>query len=77
MRAAIFPRAGTVVKSPASGCPDVAQNGGKRTGRACPLCPGISDVSLLRYRERVVNLDAKVTDGALDLRVPQQELNSP
>ncbi len=57
--------------------PQLARNSGKRTGRACLLCPDISDVSLLRYRERVVDLDTKVADGALDLGVPEQELDGP
>jgi hypothetical protein len=30
------------------------------TGRACPLCPGISDVDLFRYREGIIDLDAGV-----------------
>jgi len=41
-------------------------------GRAYPLCPGISDISLFRYRERVVDLDAEVADGAFDLRVTER-----
>jgi hypothetical protein len=41
------------------------------------LCPGISDVYLFRYRERVVDLDAEVPDRALDLRVTEQELDGP
>ena len=44
----------------------------ERTGRACLLCPGISDVDLFRYRE-----GAKVSDGAFDLGVAEQELQSP
>jgi hypothetical protein len=30
---------------------------------------------LFRYRERVIDLDAKVTDRALNLRMAQQELD--
>jgi hypothetical protein len=30
---------------------------------------------LFRYRERVIYLDAEISDGALDLRVAEQELN--
>jgi hypothetical protein len=41
----------------------------ERTGRACLLCPGISDVDLFRYREGVIHLNAKVSDGAFDLGV--------
>jgi hypothetical protein len=28
---------------------------------------GTSDVNLLRYRERVIDLNAQISDGALDL----------
>jgi hypothetical protein len=50
---------------------------GERTGRACLLCPGISDVDLFRYREGIIHLNAKVSDGAFDLGVAEQELHSP
>ena len=46
-------------------------------GRARRLCPGISDINLFRYRKSVVDLDAKVPDGALDFGVTEQELNRP
>ena len=49
----------------------------ERTGRACLLCPGISDVDLFRYREGIIHLNAKVSDGAFDLGVAEQELQSP
>ena len=41
------------------------------------LCPGISYVDLFRYRESVVHLNAKVSDGAFDFGVAEQELHSP
>jgi hypothetical protein len=41
-------------------------------GRACPLCPATSDINLFCYRERVVDLDAEITDRALDLVVTEQ-----
>ena len=44
-------------------------------GRACPLCPGISDVDLFGYREGIIHLDAEVSDGALDFGVAKQELH--
>ena len=47
----------------------------ERTGRACLLCPGISDVDLFRYREGIINLNAEVSDGTFDFGVPEQELN--
>lgn len=55
----------------------MAQLRPKRTGRARPLCPGRSDVDLFRYCESIINFDAKVSDGTLDLGMPEQELNRP
>ena len=55
----------------------MARTGGWREGRACPLCPGISDVNLFRYCQGVINFDAEVSDSALDLGMPEQELDSP
>jgi hypothetical protein len=46
-------------------------------GRACPLCPGISDVDLFSYREGIIDLDAEVSDGAFDFDVAKQELHGP
>jgi hypothetical protein len=39
--------------------------------------PHFSDIDLLGYGERVINLDPEIADRALDLRVAQQELNRP
>ncbi len=36
--------------------------------RSAPM----SDINLLSYRERIIDLDTKVSDSALDLRVSQQ-----
>jgi len=36
-----------------------------------PLCPGISDVHPLGNRQSVINLDAEITDRALDLGVAE------
>ena len=44
-------------------------------GRACPLCPGISDVNLFSYRKRVIDFNAEVSDSAFDFGVPEQELH--
>src|SRR2546430_6285196 len=44
-------------------------------GRAGQLCPGSSDVDLPRYSESVVDLNAEISHGALDLRMAEQELN--
>src|SRR4029079_16179301 len=45
-------------------------------GRACPLCPGISDINLFRYCQGVIDLDAEIPDRAFDLGMPEQELDS-
>ena len=55
----------------------MAQSGGWRVGRACPLCPGISDINLFRYCQSVVDFDAEIPDRAFDLGMPEQELDSP
>src|SRR6266508_1673015 len=46
-----------------------------RRGRACPLCPGTSDINLFRYRKGVIDLNAEVSDGAFNLGVAEQELH--
>jgi hypothetical protein len=43
-----------------------------RAGRACPLCPGISDVNLFRYFQGVIDLDAEISDRAFDFGVTEQ-----
>ena len=45
------------------------------SGRACLLCPAISDIDLFGYRKCIIDFDAKVTDCALDLRVAQKQLD--
>ena len=37
--------------------------------------PHFSDIDLLGYSERVINLDSEIANRALDLRVAKQELN--
>ena len=37
--------------------------------------PLFSDVDLLRYGERIIDLDSEIADRTLDLRVTKQELN--
>ena len=44
-------------------------------GRACPLCPGISDINLFHYCQGVIDLDAEIPDRAIDLGMTEQELN--
>jgi len=43
--------------------------------RAFALCPGSSNIDLFGYRDSVINLDAEVSHGALDLGVAEEELN--
>ena len=43
----------------------------ERLGRACLLCPGISDVDLFRYLQGIIYLNAEVSDGAFDLGVAE------
>ena len=45
------------------------------SGRACLLRPSNSDVDLFCYGKGIVDLYAQVPDGALDLRVAQEELH--
>jgi hypothetical protein len=45
------------------------------SGRACPLCPGDSDINLFRYGEGIIDLDSEVSDGAFDLGVAKQKLH--
>jgi hypothetical protein len=54
-----------------------AQSGGWGSGRACPLCPGISDINLFRYRQSILHLDAEISDGTFDLGVAKQKMNRP
>ena len=47
------------------------------TGRACLLCPGISDINLFRYCEGIIDLDAEISHRAFDLGMSEQELDGP
>jgi len=49
----------------------MAQLGPEVAGRACLLCPGISDINLLSYGECTGYLDAEVAHRALDFGVSQ------
>src|SRR5215813_6310539 len=55
----------------------LAQTGDRKMGRACPLCPGISDVNLFRYCQGIVHFDAEISDRAFDLGVAKQKLDCP
>ncbi len=48
-----------------------------RSGRAGPLCPGISDINLLHYCQGIIYVDAQISSRAFDLGVTKQELDSP
>src|SRR5882724_3231321 len=72
----IFNNAAGLVTSQAQ-LPSLAQTGGWRSGRACPLCPGISDINLFCYCQRIVHFDAEVSNRAFDLGVAEQKLDSP
>ena len=47
------------------------------TGRACLLCPGISDINLFRYCEGIIYLDAEISHRAFDLGMSEQKLDGP
>jgi hypothetical protein len=55
--------------------PLLAQTGGRRSGRVCPLCPGISDINLFRYCQSIVYLNPEISDCAFDLGVAKQKLD--
>ena len=62
---------------PSVRCRLLARTGGRKSGGACLLRQGISDVNLFRYCQGVIYFDAKISDGAFDLCVPAQKLDSP
>jgi hypothetical protein len=55
----------------------MAQNCHLNVGRACPLCPCISDINLFRYCQGVIDLDTKISDRTFDLGMPEQKLDGP
>src|SRR5436190_12355862 len=55
----------------------LARSGRLEVGRACPLCPGISDIDLFRYCQGVIHFDAQISNRAFNLGVPEQKLDSP
>jgi hypothetical protein len=57
--------------------PVMAQTGCWKSGRACPLCPGISDINLFRYCQGIIHFDAQISNGAFDLGVAKQKLYGP
>ena len=55
----------------ASGTPPTLKGGAKPVR----LCPSSSDVNLLSYGEGIIEFNAEIPDGALDLRMSQQQLH--
>jgi hypothetical protein len=53
----------------------IGTSGSRRSGRACRLCPGISDLNLFRYRQSIVHLDAQISDSTFDPGVAEQKLD--
>jgi len=48
-----------------------------RSGRAGPLCPGISDINLFRYCEGIVHFDAQISNRAFYLCMSEKKLDGP
>ena len=46
-------------------------------GQSMSALPSGSDVDLLGNCESIIDLDAEIPDGALDLGMPQEQLNCP
>jgi hypothetical protein len=55
----------------------LARTGRLKVGRACPLCPGSSDINLFRYCQCIVYFNAQISDGAFNLGVSEQKLDGP
>jgi len=47
----------------------------ERGAKPVRLCPCSSDVNLFSYEEGIIDLNAEIPDGALDLGMSQQQLN--
>jgi hypothetical protein len=58
--------------NPCSTTPLMSDSGPSRSykdGQSMSALPGISDVNLFRYRKRIIDFDAEVSDGAFDFGV--------
>ena len=55
----------------------MAHSGGWWVGRACPLCPGISDINLFRYCQSIIYLDTEISHRAFNRGVAKQKLDGP
>ena len=53
----------------------LAQGGAKGGAKPVRLCPRSSDVNLFCYGEGIIDFDAEIPDGALDLCMSQQQLH--
>ncbi len=62
-------------------CPTTCvQNSGPHDTKRCEgkafwLCPGASDINLFGNSEGIINFDAEISDRALDLGMPEQQLH--
>ena len=61
-------RAGWVRNDSVTACGTILP---KWNGQSMSALPGISDVNLLRDRERIIYFDTQIAHGALNLCVPQ------
>jgi hypothetical protein len=70
---------GASISTPCCGCSGrlVAQTGGRKSGRVCPLCPFTSDINLFRYCQGIIYLDTQISYRAFDLGMAKQKLDSP
>jgi len=48
-----------------------------REGQSYSALPGSSDVDLFGYGERVIDFNAEISDGALDLGMPNSSCTAP
>ena len=55
--------------------PLLAQTGSWNMGRACPLCPGTSDINLFCHCHSIIHFDAEISDRAFDFGVAEQRLH--
>ena len=46
-------------------------------GQSMSALPGISDIYLFRYCQGIIRLDTEISNGAFDLGVAKQKLDSP
>ena len=54
------------------GAAEKFQNVANLAGQSILLCPGRSDINLFGYGEGIIDLNAEIPDGALNLGVAKQ-----